>query len=43
LLDYCADRHALVMPAHFGAPHAGHVRLSADAYCFEPAYDVSWS
>jgi glyoxylase-like metal-dependent hydrolase (beta-lactamase superfamily II) len=43
LLDYCADRGALIMPAHFGAPHGGHVRRSGEGYRFEPAFDVAWS
>jgi hypothetical protein len=43
LLDYCADRGALIMPAHFGAPHSGRVRRNAEGYSFESAYDVAWS
>ena len=25
ILDYCHDRNALLLPAHFGAPHGGYV------------------
>ena len=32
VLDYCVARHALLMPAHFGAPHCGHVEADGDAY-----------
>ena len=37
VLDYCVDRRALLMPAHFGAPHCGFVRRSGGGYGFEPA------
>ncbi|MGE0733532.1 MAG: MBL fold metallo-hydrolase [Alphaproteobacteria bacterium] len=40
VLDYCADRNALLMPAHFGAPHCGYVRSAGDAYTFQPADDL---
>jgi len=43
LLAYCADRGALVMPAHFGAPHAGAVRRIGDDFLFEPAFDTAWA
>ena len=32
VLDYCVERHALLMPAHFGAPHAGHVESAGETY-----------
>ncbi|HZD26813.1 MAG TPA: MBL fold metallo-hydrolase [Alphaproteobacteria bacterium] len=32
VLDYCVDRRALLMPAHFGAPHCGHVHAEGEAY-----------
>ncbi len=41
VLDYCADRDALLMPAHFGAPHCGYVRRAGDSYRFAPADDLS--
>ncbi len=40
LLDWCADRGALLLPAHFGAPHAGRVRRHADSFTFLPADDL---
>jgi len=40
VLDYCADRNALLMPAHFGAPHCGRIRRSAAGYAFAPADDL---
>ena len=36
LLELCADRQALLFPAHFGAPHGGRVRRKASSYSFEP-------
>lgn len=36
LLDYCADRGALLAPAHFGHPHAGYVRRRGEDFSFEP-------
>jgi glyoxylase-like metal-dependent hydrolase (beta-lactamase superfamily II) len=36
LLEFCAERQALLFPAHFGAPHAGCIRRKAAAYSFEP-------
>jgi glyoxylase-like metal-dependent hydrolase (beta-lactamase superfamily II) len=38
VLDYCADRHALLMPAHFCAPHCGHVHRTAESYRLEFAH-----
>ncbi len=43
LLDYCADRNAIIMPAHFGAPHAGFVERSGDSWRFKPAFDMAWA
>lgn len=40
VLDYCADRNALLMPAHFGAPHCGRIRRSSAGYAFAPADDL---
>ena len=36
LLDYCADNDALLMPMHFGAPHAGRIFRTDDGYGFAP-------
>jgi glyoxylase-like metal-dependent hydrolase (beta-lactamase superfamily II) len=33
-LAYCANRHALMLPGHFGASHAGYVEPAADAFAF---------
>jgi len=40
ILDYCSDRHALLLPAHFGAPHGGYVTRHAAGYDFTPADDL---
>jgi len=32
VLDFCADRGALLMPAHFGAPHCCHIDRAGEAY-----------
>jgi glyoxylase-like metal-dependent hydrolase (beta-lactamase superfamily II) len=32
VLDYCADRGALLMPAHFGAPHCCYIDRAGEAY-----------
>lgn len=37
VLDYCADTNALLLPMHFGSPHAGHVVRNGNGYCFVPA------
>lgn len=37
LLDFCADNGALLLPMHFGPPHAGFVHRAGDGYRFEPA------
>lgn len=39
LLAYCADRGAVIMPAHFGAPHAGFVQRAGDGWIFKPAFE----
>jgi len=36
LLDYCADTGALLLPMHFGPPHAGRIRRTGEGYAFEP-------
>ena len=43
ILDYCHDRNALLLPAHFGAPHGGYVKRGADGYRFRPADELSFS
>lgn len=40
ILDYCSERNALLLPAHFGAPHGGYVKRSASGYGFLPADDM---
>lgn len=37
VLAEAAETGELILPTHFGAPHAGHVRREADAYRFAPA------
>jgi glyoxylase-like metal-dependent hydrolase (beta-lactamase superfamily II) len=37
VLARAAEREALIMPCHFGAPYCGYVRRQADGYAFEPA------
>ena len=37
VLDDCADSGALLLPMHFGPPHAGYVRREGAGYRFEPA------
>jgi len=37
LLARAADREALIMPMHFGAPHCGYVRRQGGGYVFEGA------
>ncbi len=36
-LARAANREALIMPMHFGAPHCGYVRRQGDGYVFEGA------
>ncbi len=43
ILDYCSDRNALLLPAHFGAPHGGYVAKHAGGYQFVPADDLTIS
>ena len=35
LLDHCADRNCLMLPGHFGSPHAGRVRKNAGLFSFD--------
>jgi len=35
VLDYCAERGALLMPAHFGTPHCGHVHREGHAFTLD--------
>jgi hypothetical protein len=37
VLKNAAERNALIMPMHFGAPYCGHVRREGDFYRFEQA------
>ena len=37
VLESCADTGALLLPTHFGYPHAGYVRRDGDGFRFEPA------
>jgi len=37
VLKRAADRGALIMPMHLGAPYCGYVRRQGDGYAFEPA------
>jgi len=36
VIDLCIARNALVIPAHFAAPHAGRIRRTEGAVRFEP-------
>jgi glyoxylase-like metal-dependent hydrolase (beta-lactamase superfamily II) len=36
-LKRAADRGALIMPMHLGAPYCGYVRRQGEGYAFEPA------
>jgi glyoxylase-like metal-dependent hydrolase (beta-lactamase superfamily II) len=40
LLEDCARTGALLLPGHFGYPHAGYVRRDGEGYRFEPAVPV---
>jgi glyoxylase-like metal-dependent hydrolase (beta-lactamase superfamily II) len=40
ILDYCVERDALLLPAHFGAPHGGYVGRSSTGYSFTPADEL---
>ena len=35
LLGHCAEMRSLMLPAHFGAPHAGLVRAKGDAFALD--------
>lgn len=37
VLQRAAEREALIMPMHYGAPYCGYVRRQGDGYRFEPA------
>lgn len=37
VLKRAAERGALLMPMHFGAPYCGYIRRQGDGYSFEPA------
>jgi glyoxylase-like metal-dependent hydrolase (beta-lactamase superfamily II) len=37
VLARAAERGALIMPMHFGAPYCGYIRRQGDSYSFEPA------
>jgi glyoxylase-like metal-dependent hydrolase (beta-lactamase superfamily II) len=36
-LKRAAERNALIMPMHFGAPYCGYIRRQGEGYSFEPA------
>ena len=36
VLEQCAQSQAVLMPAHFGKPHCGHVHRQGDAFSFAP-------
>ena len=35
VLDHCVEHRSLLMPAHFGSPHAGHIRRAGNAYAID--------
>jgi hypothetical protein len=37
VLARAAERGALIMPMHFGAPYCGYIRRQGESYSFEPA------
>jgi hypothetical protein len=41
LLEECATTGALLLPMHFGPPHAGYIRRAGAGYAFEPAVPLS--
>lgn len=41
LLDYCADTGALLLPMHFGPPHAGRIGRMGSGYSFQPELAVA--
>ena len=36
VLERCVDTGAVLMPAHFGHPHCGHVHRQGNAFSFQP-------
>jgi glyoxylase-like metal-dependent hydrolase (beta-lactamase superfamily II) len=36
VLEHCVDHGSLMLPAHFGAPHCGHIARNADGFAFVP-------
>jgi glyoxylase-like metal-dependent hydrolase (beta-lactamase superfamily II) len=40
LLEYCAESGALLLPSHFGPPHAGFVERRPGGFAFKPAEDT---
>jgi glyoxylase-like metal-dependent hydrolase (beta-lactamase superfamily II) len=36
VLGHCAEHNGLMLPAHFGAPHAGRIRSRANSFSFVP-------
>ena len=38
VLEQCAQSQAVLMPAHFGKPHCGHVHRQGDAFSFAPLH-----
>jgi glyoxylase-like metal-dependent hydrolase (beta-lactamase superfamily II) len=37
VLRRAAERNALIMPMHLGAPYCGYVRRQGEGFAFEPA------
>ena len=35
VLEECAERHSLLMPAHFAAPHAGYVQRAGNGFALQ--------
>jgi glyoxylase-like metal-dependent hydrolase (beta-lactamase superfamily II) len=40
VLEHCVHNNSLMLPAHFGAPHCGHVTRRADGFGFLPQHAV---
>jgi len=38
---FCAERGALIVPAHFAKPHAGYIRRGQGALTFEPIVEAA--
>jgi glyoxylase-like metal-dependent hydrolase (beta-lactamase superfamily II) len=36
VLERCVDTNAILMPAHFGHPHCGHVHRKGEAFSLQP-------